>query len=211
MRRQAGKCTCPRVRRAVQCSAVKCSAVPVQCSASASAAQCSAVQRSEVQRITAQCSAAQYSAVQCSAVPCRAVPFRSVPCSRGPLFVVHMLLGEWRGIVTYARDPHRVASAPYPDSSSLLHAKHSAMFCFQALVDTALGGSGSALSNAVSTSISWELRSGEWSACKSELKSAILMLRPRMHSVVASSVGSKPGCVLLLLLATCYLLLATYY
>lgn len=60
-------------------------------------------------------------------------------------------------------------------SSSLLHANQSPLRGFWMLVDTVLESSG--LSNAVSMSI-WGLHSGEWLACKRELHSARLMLRP---------------------------------
>ena len=64
------------------------------------------------------------------------------------------------------------------DSSQLLNDNHLALCDFQAIVDTALESSASALSNAVSTRI-WELRSGEWSTRNSELVAARIMLRPR--------------------------------
>ena len=57
------------------------------------------------------------------------------------------------------------------DSSSLMNADHSLLCTFQALVDTVLESFASALSDTASTGI-WELRSGEWLACKSELGSA---------------------------------------
>ena len=57
------------------------------------------------------------------------------------------------------------------DSSSLLNANHSPLCGFQALIETVLESSASALPNTVSTRI-LELRIGKWSACKSKLESA---------------------------------------
>ena len=59
----------------------------------------------------------------------------------------------------------------HADSRAHLHANHSPLCGFQALVDTALESSASALSIAMTKSIR-ELRSGEWLVCKSELESA---------------------------------------
>ena len=66
-----------------------------------------------------------------------------------------------------------------------MNENHLALCDFQAVVDTALESSASALPNAVSTRI-WELRSGEWSTRNGEwstrndeLVAAIIMLRPR--------------------------------
>ena len=53
---------------------------------------------------------------------------------------------------------------------------------FPALVGIALESSASVLSNAVSMSI-WELHSGEWEACKSELEATRLMVRPLSHGI----------------------------
>ena len=53
--------------------------------------------------------------------------------------------------------------------SPLLHAKHSPLRGLQAVVDRALKRYAKAFSNAMSTII-WELRSGEWEACKCGLE-----------------------------------------
>ena len=65
------------------------------------------------------------------------------------------------------------AAAPSP----FLNAHHSPLRGFEALVHTALESSAIALSIAVSTSAS-KSRSGEWSACTSELESAALRCGP---------------------------------
>jgi hypothetical protein len=63
------------------------------------------------------------------------------------------------------------------DSSSLLDATHLPLCGFQTLVDAALESSASALSSAVLMG-RWELRSGEWSVSKSELKATEIDTQP---------------------------------
>ena len=58
-----------------------------------------------------------------------------------------------------------------------MHANHSPLSGFLALVDAALESPASALSNAVSMTV-WKPRSEEWLACKSELESARLLGGP---------------------------------
>ena len=57
------------------------------------------------------------------------------------------------------------------ESSSRMHADHSPLRSYQILVDTALEGAKTELSNAVSTS-AWKPPSGVWLAFKSQLESA---------------------------------------
>ena len=73
---------------------------------------------------------------------------------------------------------------PSVKSCRFSHTDYSPLRGFQALADTVLESSASALSNAVSTII-WELRSGEWTACKSELDSS--GLRGRVISLAETS------------------------
>ena len=62
----------------------------------------------------------------------------------------------------------------------------------QTVVDTALKSSASDLSSAVSTSIR-ELRSGEWSAFKSELDSAGIITQPRRVALNSASSYLRPN------------------
>ena len=83
--------------------------------------------------------------------------------------------------MSFEADP---ADSSYADSSALLHADHSPRCGIPALVDAALERSASILPNALSVSI-WELRSGEWSAFKSEL-------HPAGPSAAGLSTGLSP-------------------
>ena len=94
------------------------------------------------------------------------------------------------------------ALIPAP-ASSIMHTGYSPLRAFQAVVDTTLESSASALSNAVSTSIR-ELRSGEWLACKSELESTGLSAGPRAR-ILTHRLRTVLSTYLLITILTIYL------